>query len=293
MPYGQPLPKTPGPDARRSATPAAGGRGAPEAASGDARAAARLRRELWAFASRTRLVGARRDQAARALARTRYPKAARQFSDAQLVAVLREPQDGRCSSDALRALCAAGDEPMPEQPTPGLLALLGKPCGRCEVRFTESESVEFERRVLAAGGSRRRAPDAQLLPAESAPSPGRVGPCPTVTAAAAPTSSPPGRSTGQPRPRPRTRPCNRRRRPSSRPGGRHPPSPARPVEAHYCRHCGASGPGKDPPAGWYRLLRRNPEQREHWRAHQTLGLFCSVPCLAAWATTASEKEAAR
>ena len=97
------------------------------------------------------LNGVRRDQAGVRLVRNRY-RHARIFTDAQLAAVLREPQDGRCSWVALRALCAAGDEPMPEQPTPGLVALLGRPCVRCEVRFTESESVAFEHRVLAAGG---------------------------------------------------------------------------------------------------------------------------------------------
>lgn len=157
MPYGQPLPKTPGPDARRaSRSPSAAywGQQRPMAPRNEAEAGAQARYALWRFAGKTRLRGVRRDQAAISLVRNRF-KAARVFTDAQLAAVLREPQDGACSWDALRVLTAAADEPMPTEPTAGLVALLGQPCTRCKAAFAEGKVLERERRLLASGLRRR------------------------------------------------------------------------------------------------------------------------------------------
>lgn len=123
----------------------------PMAPRNEAEAGQQARHALWKFAGKSRLRGVRRDQAAVRLIRNRY-SAARAFTDTQLAAVLREPQGGLCSWDALKVLCAAGDEQMPTKTTPGLTALLGEPCARCLGWFAEQESVAFEHRVLAAGG---------------------------------------------------------------------------------------------------------------------------------------------
>ena len=157
MPHKQPASQVPGPGARRSAMAAyAGGQQRPMRARDDAELGEQLRRALWSFASRTRLIGTRRDQAAITLIRNRYPASRGVFTDAQLAATIREVGDGAvCHWCALRVLTAAADEPMPDQPTPALVGLLGQPCARCKVAFAAGEVAERERRLLAAGYRRR------------------------------------------------------------------------------------------------------------------------------------------
>jgi hypothetical protein len=157
MPWAQPVPRDPdGPARRRTASSAYwGNQRRPVKARTDAELGEQVRNALWKFAGRTSLRGVARDRAAVALIRNRVPAAKGVFSDAQLAAVLREKADGSCSWCALRVLTAAGDEPMPDQPTPGLLALLGRPCARCRVDFDAGKVAARERRLLASGYRRR------------------------------------------------------------------------------------------------------------------------------------------
>jgi hypothetical protein len=109
-----------------------------------------VRTALWKFASLTRTRGTARDQTAIATIRSRFPSSRDVFSDAMLSAVLREPQAGLCTWDALKVLTAAAAEQMPEAPTPALIALLGKPCARCWSDFDTGRVARRERAMLAA-----------------------------------------------------------------------------------------------------------------------------------------------
>ena len=116
------------------------------------------RTALWKFASTTRLTGMSRDQAGVATIRSKFPGTRGLFSDQALAAVLREPQAGLCSWDALKVLTAAAGEPMPTAPTAALLALLGQPCSRCRISFEAGEVAERERRLIASGIRRPTTP---------------------------------------------------------------------------------------------------------------------------------------
>jgi hypothetical protein len=109
-----------------------------------------VRRALWRFATTTRLTSKARDRAGISLVKNRHPKAMAAFPEAAILAVLREPQGGTCSWDALRVLTAAGPEPMPAKPTPELVALLGKPCQKCQTAFEAGRVARRERAMLAA-----------------------------------------------------------------------------------------------------------------------------------------------
>jgi hypothetical protein len=76
---------------------------------------------------------------------------------------------------------------------------------------------------------------------------------------------------------------------------RQPPSrPARSGD-YFCRHCGTTASGPEPPTGWYRIQQRDPKQRYSSRVFQTLGLFCTTACLASeaaeWAAATAQGDA--
>jgi hypothetical protein len=83
------------------------------------------------------------------------------------MAVLREPAAGACSWDALRVLSAANDQPVPS-PSAGLVALLGKPCQRCQTAFQADRVAARERAMLAAASS-GPAPTGVIWPAGAEP----------------------------------------------------------------------------------------------------------------------------
>jgi hypothetical protein len=65
------------------------------------------------------------------------------------------------------------------------------------------------------------------------------------------------------------------------------PGATRPtVRTFFCRHCRRGVDAADPPHGWLRLQRHDAHQQAHdGRSYLTVGLFCGVPCLRAWATS--------
>jgi hypothetical protein len=71
------------------------------------------------------------------------------------------------------------------------------------------------------------------------------------------------------------------------------PGVARPgLRRFFCRTCRGGEVATDPPQGWLRVqIRDEALARRNSQTYATTGLFCSVACLAAWATTASNGEA--
>jgi hypothetical protein len=121
VPSQQPPSQVPGLDARRARrSPSAAYWGGPRPmkARNDAELGEQIRHALWKFAGRSRLPGVRRDQAAVALVRNRYPAARDVFSDQAIAAAIREVTDGTCHFCALRVLTAAADTAMPPSPPP-------------------------------------------------------------------------------------------------------------------------------------------------------------------------------
>jgi len=124
----------------------------------EAELGAQIRKTLWDFTSRTSTRGAHRDKTAVGVIRGQYPASRELFSDAALVAVLREQQDNCCSWGAYRKEAADRGEDMPS-PTPTLEGLLGSPCrSRCKVYFEAREIAERERGLMAAGYRRYQRP---------------------------------------------------------------------------------------------------------------------------------------
>lgn len=137
----------------------------------------RVRRALWDFTSSTSTRGTVRDKTAVGVIRGQYPATRGLFSDAALVAVLREPQAGTCSWNAYRILAAANGED-PPSPSPALHGLLGSQCGRCRTFFEAREVAKRERALIAAGYRRSQPAATGVLWADDQPRP--------VTAAAGP-----------------------------------------------------------------------------------------------------------
>jgi len=63
----------------------------------------------------------------------------------------------------------------------------------------------------------------------------------------------------------------------------------RPGADYFCRHCGATAEGPEPPAGWWRLQRRQPGYTG--RVFTTSGLYCSVGCVAADTAATADRAA--
>ena len=111
---------------------------------------AQIRSRLQNFTASTSTVGTARDKTAVAMVRAQYPASRDLFTDAQLVAVLREPQGRTCSWCAYRMACAAGGEPVAD-PTAGLRGLLGRMCSACRVHFEAKQIAKREHALVAAG----------------------------------------------------------------------------------------------------------------------------------------------
>jgi hypothetical protein len=114
---------------------------------------AQARAALWRFYAGTRTQGVARDRLGVATVRNQYPATRGLFSDAALMAVLREP-GRRCSWDYYRELAAEQGEP-PPVPSPDLFGLLGRQCGGCKIHFAAQVVADRERESLAriAGGA--------------------------------------------------------------------------------------------------------------------------------------------
>lgn len=123
---------------------------------------AQARALLWDFYGSTRTSGIARDRLGVAKVRNRYPATRGLFSDAALMAVLREP-GRRCSWDYYRELAAEQGEP-PPVPSPDLFGLLGRQCGGCKTYFAAQMVADRERESLArlAGGGLTAAAVADL-----------------------------------------------------------------------------------------------------------------------------------
>jgi hypothetical protein len=76
-------------------------------------------------------------------------------------------------------------------------------------------------------------------------------------------------------------------RPSTIPGA------TRPGErVFFCRHCRRGVTATDPPNGWLRLQVRDDDlARRYSQTYATRGLYCSLPCLSAWAISESAEPA--
>jgi hypothetical protein len=68
------------------------------------------------------------------------------------------------------------------------------------------------------------------------------------------------------------------------------PGAARPgVRTFFCRQCHRGIEAADCPDGWLRVqLRDASTQRRDGRTFLTVGLYCGLPCLKAWATNTRE-----
>jgi hypothetical protein len=78
-----------------------------------------------------------------------------------------------------------------------------------------------------------------------------------------------------------------RRRPTSGQPSTTAPGAARPgVRTFFCKQCRSGVDAADCPDQWLRVqLRDEAQQRRDGRTFLTVGLFCGLPCLTAWATT--------
>jgi hypothetical protein len=120
----------------------------------DAELGAQIRSRLQNFTASTSTVGTARDKTAVAMVRGQYPASRDLFSDAALVAVLREVRSGTCTWCAYQVVSG---EPAPT-PTDGLRGLWGSMCSGCRNRRKRDRDVaevaERELGLIAAGYGR-------------------------------------------------------------------------------------------------------------------------------------------